>query len=599
MPIRSAPLRPVLILCFLWSVSGVAQALQLKAIELTGVDEEMAANARAHLALEQLDPARRATLSEGRLAFYLRTAPKEIREGLEPYGYYDAEVTPVLLREGEAVTVRFDIALGAPVRVRHLAVGIDGAAESDPEVKALLENFRPQQNEVFHHGIYETSKAGVSRLLGDRGYFDAELAQHRVEVTRAQHAADIALAWRSGDRYRLGAATFEGQQFEPGLLDKLVPWKIGEPYDQARLLRLQQSLVDLDYFNAVSVTPEPGKARDGQVPIKIALAPAKRSIYSAGLRYGTDSGAGVSARAERRWMNRRGHKALIDINLAQNKSDVTAQYRIPAFKWLDGWYAISASARSEQIEDSKTEYVELSATRSGRWHNWNLLAGVTFKRERYDEVANVLFGTYGYSTLVYPSLWAQWKEADDPVYPRHAKGLTVEVRGGSRALGSDVDFLQARVEGRYIRAFGADNRLLLRGELGSIASGDFDLLPPSQRFYAGGDKSVRGFGYKEIGQHFGNVVIERDGRTLINPVVGGKHLAVASVEFEHMFTPTWGMAVFADAGDAYDKKFQAAFAIGAGLRWRSPVGPVRLDIARGDQDDRQTLRLHLVIGPDL
>jgi translocation and assembly module TamA len=559
-------------------------AVQLAGVQLQGVDGELAANVRARLSLQQLSPAQRQQLSETRLGFLLRAAVSEVQQALEPYGYYDAEVTPELRRSGDQVTVLVQVRLGEPVRVRELDLAVEGPAREDAVVAALLARFHPQPGELLHHAEYEASKAAIARALDQRGYFDAELGVHRIAVTRASHSAAIGLSWTSGRRYRLGAVRFEGGPLRPGVLAPLVPWRDGDPYDQAQLLALQQSLVDADYFSAISLLPEPDKAVDGRVPIKVSLAPGKRSVYNLGLRYGTDSGAGINARLERRWVNMRGHKMLAELNLAQFKSDLTVQYKVPAFGWLDGWYTYSASLREEQIEDITSQYIDVAATRSGRWRGWNLLAGLNFKRERFDSFDGARFG---YATVVYPSLWGQWKHGDDANVPRHGRRLTLELRGGVRALGSDLDFLQVRAEGRYIRPLGTGNRLLLRGELGSTLATHFDALPPSMRFYAGGDQSLRGYGYKEIGQRV-------DGH-----VVGGKHLAVASAEFEHMFTPVWGAAVFVDAGDAFDDRFDARIGVGAGLRWRSPVGPVRVDIGHGIGDPDQPVRLHISIGPDL
>ncbi len=257
---------------------------------------------------------------------------------------------------------------------------------------------------------------------------------------------------------------------------------------------------------------------------------------------------------------------------------------MPAFGWLDGWYSYSVGLREEVIDNVTTQYVDVAAARSGRWRQWDLLAGLNFKRERSN---NLDLDEYSYVSLVYPSLWGQWKQSDDVNTPQHARALTMNLRGGSTALLSDISFLQLSVEGRYIRGIGSGNRMLLRGELGATASDDFSRLPPSMRFYAGGDKSIRGYDYQEIGVNEGN------------EVDGGKYLAVASVEFEHMFTPVWGAAAFVDAGDAFDENFKVHYGIGAGLRWRSPVGPVRVDLAHGLEDPDQSVRLHISIGPDL
>ncbi|MEO8742502.1 MAG: BamA/TamA family outer membrane protein, partial [Lysobacteraceae bacterium] len=161
------------------------------------------------------------------------------------------------------------------------------------------------------------------------------------------------------------------------------------------------------------------------------------------------------------------------------------------------------------------------------------------------------------------------------------------LRGGSTAIGSDVSFVQARVQASFVRSFGHRNRLLLRGEIGRTFTGNFDQLPPSLRFFAGGDRSVRGYGYQEIGPRV-------NGKN-----IGGRNLAVFSIEGEHRITQTWGAAAFVDAGDAFNASPHAHVGIGVGLRWRSPVGPVRIDIAHGLNDPQSPLRLHLNIGPDL
>ena len=574
---RYGLLSPRFVLAVLMA-SGLIQettALELAPVELKGVDGELASNVRAQLSLERLTPTQRSAISETQLAYLLRAAPAEARRGLEPFGYYDAVVTPELVRQDGQVRVRLSIVLGEPVRVRQVAVAVTGPAKDDAVVAARVAGFHPVAGEVFLHAVYEAGKAGIARSLSERGYFDAELGLHRVEVTRAAHAADIGLGWTSGPRYSLGPVRFEGSQLRAGVLDPLVRWKPGEPYDHARLLALQQSLADADYFSGISLEPEPEQARDGQVPIKVTLVPAKRSIYNLGLRYGTDSGLGINARGERRWLNDRGHKLITDLNLAQFKSDFTVQYRIPAFSLRDGWVTFGATLRDEEVEGSPTRYIEVSAARSGRWRDWTLLAALNFKRERFDIPDTDQFD---YATVVYPSAWGQWKRSDDVNTPRRGRGVTLEVRAGSSALGSDIDFLQLRAEGRYIRGLGADNRLLLRGEVGTTFTHQFAQFPPSMRLHAGGDKSLRGYGYQEL---------------------AGQHLALGSVEFEHMFTPVWGAAAFVDAGNAFDEAFNPQVGVGIGLRWRSVVGPVRLDIAHGIGQPEQSYRLHISVGPDL
>lgn len=576
-------LKSILFALSAFLLADKAEALQIQSIQFSGLDELQILNVRSELSLAESQLEAETSISENRLDYLMRLAPREVRRGLEAFGYYDAEVESKISRDGDNVSVHFTVVLGKPVQVRNLLLDVSGEADKDPVIAYHVDSFQPKPGSVFHHGLYESSKINISRALNERGYFDSNLKTHKVEVTRAEHAADIALDWNSGDRYRFGEVKFEGHQFNDGLLEKLVPWEAGQAFDQSELFALQKTLSDLDYFAGINVQPLPDQAKDGVVPVQVSLTPAKRTIYSLGLRYGTDSGAGFASSMERRWVNKRGHKLFAQFDVAQEKSDFTVQYRIPAFSNIEGWYGIRASLREEKILDVTTQYTELSLSRSGRWRNWDLFGALEYKRERFE---NDLLGIRGYSTIVAPVISAERKKFDDINTPSKGYRFLAEARLGSTAIGSDVDFLQLRSEVRYIRAIGSNNRILLRGELGTTITDDFDSLPPSQRFYAGGDHSVRGYGYRELGETAG-------------VLIGGKNLATASVEFEHMFNPTWGGATFVDAGDAFDEQFTANIGVGFGLRWRSPVGPIRIDLAHGLNEPDQNIRLHISLGPDL
>src|SRR3546814_5527465 len=196
-----------------------------------------------------------------------------------------------------------------------------------------------------------------SDLLAERGYFDADFASHRVEVTRADNAADIDLVWSSGDRYDMGHVDFEQTPkriVREDLLRKLVYWEEGQYYHQGRLDRLRESLVALDYCSRIDIQAHPEQAVEGRVPVRVALTPAKRDVYTAGLSYGTESGPGVRLGLERRYVNTRGHKALAQLDYAQKRKTLTLQYRLPAFAWLDGWYTASLQFAAE-----KTDYIEI------------------------------------------------------------------------------------------------------------------------------------------------------------------------------------------------------------------------------------------------
>src|SRR5690606_11477789 len=291
----------------------------VRSVEIHGLDEPMTENVRASLSL--VDAVGK-DLAGRRLGYLVRQAEDETREALEPFGYYSPQITVERNRSDGGLDVVITVDAGEPVRVRDADIAILGAGGNDRYLKRDLGEFQPDTGDVFNHALYEASKTRITRRLAERGYFDADFAAHRVEVTRAENAADIELVWSSGDRYDMGPIAFEQtprRVVRDRLLRKLVYWKPGQYYHQGRLDRLRESLVALDYFSRIDIQPHPENAVDGQVPIEVALTPAKRDVYTAGLSYGTESGPGVRLGLERRYVNDRGHKALAQLDYAQKR----------------------------------------------------------------------------------------------------------------------------------------------------------------------------------------------------------------------------------------------------------------------------------------
>ena len=599
-----------------------ASAITVTRIEVNGLqDELMAQNVRVSLSLnDELNK----DLSARRLNYLLREAEAEAREALEPFGYYsptiviqrsdrnqpeDDDGEPAARNAGAAnagergkrtlsVSIRIDP--GTPVRVRGWQVDVAGDAAGDRQVGAALETFVPRKGEVLDHSLYEASKAKVSRTLAARGYFDADFAAHRVEVTRAENAADIDLRWTSGTRYALGTVTFTQAPnaiIRDSLLQKLVGWEPGEAYDADEVERLRRSLVALDYFGLVEVLPQPDTTPDAEkiAPVQVNLTPAPRSIYTAGVNYGTQSGAGFTLGLERRYLNSRGHKALAQLDYANKRKTATVQYRVPAFAWLDGWFTASLQAADEQTDALDSRRVEFVASRSGQYNDrLNLVASAHVLRERWSYFTlNKPTQVYEYASFAFPALRAEYIDVDDRLAPRRGAGGTLMVRGGKGGADGDATFAQLHASAQWFHGFDADSRLIVRGEAGHTFTDELLELPPSLRFYAGGDRSVRGYGWREIGPRI------RDGAGNAY-AIGASNVLTASIEYERYFKGPWGAAFFIDSGSAFDgKKPDMHTGVGVGLRWRSPVGPVRIDIARGLKSPDSPFTLHLNIGADL
>jgi translocation and assembly module TamA len=510
-----------------------------------------------------------------------------------------APATPRQRAPADHMSVTITVTPGEPVRVRDADIRIDGEGGDDRYLAQDLKDFAPAQGAVFDHQSYEASKLKIVRRLAERGYLDADFQTRKVEVTRAQHAADIDLSWVSGIRYDMGPTHFNQDYFRPGLLNQLVYWDEGSYYHQGKLDRLRQSLVGLDYFSNIDIQPNVDKSVDGRVPIEVNLKLAPRTIYQYGLSYGTEYGAGFLAGVERRYVNSRGHKLKTLLDYAQNRKSLTTTYRIPAFKWLDGWYAATAQLYDEQTDYIDTRRIELIGSRSGQLNeNWTLTASVHALRERWffqvadDGEGAIAPQNYRYASYVYPQLEAQYVNVDDRLFPRSGITATATLRGGLEGAGSDTNFGQILLGGRWYKGFGLNDRLIVRGEVGQTSVASQDALPPSLRFYAGGDNSIRGYQYREVGPR-----VETDGGEYS---VGGNKLITGSVEYEHYYKGgPFGGAVFVDSGTAYNDSPDFKTGVGVGVRYKSPIGPVRIDIAHGLNDADSVVQLYLSIGASL
>lgn len=616
MPCSLNRLFPVLVLCF---ATLPATAVTVTRIDIHGVsDARLADNVRSALSLQD---AVGKDLSKRRLAYLLHQANTEVRQALEPFGYYTPVIQvqrsdrgAVAAEDAESDTdtdpntetartdttdaqliVSIHIDPGLPVRVRSRTLDVAGAAAANTQVRAALALFVPQVGQVLDHSLYEASKTRVNRVLAAQGYFDADFIRHQVEVTRAQHAADIDLRWSSGPRYRLGEAEFVQTPtpiIREDVLRKLVGWAPGAAYDAAELERLRKSLVALDYFGLVDVSAPAETAQNKQVPVQVNLTPAPRSIYSYGLSYGTRSGAGFSTGFERRYLNQRGHKALAQIDWGNQRKTATVQYRIPAFAWRDGWYTASLQAADEQTNSLDNRRLEFVASRSGQYNeHLNLVASAHVLRERWSYfTVNKPVGLYQFTSFVFPELRADYINVDNRMAPRSGFGGGLTLRGGN---GNATGFVQLHANAQWFHGFDADSRLIVRGEAGRTFTGDLLNLPPSLRYFAGGDRSVRGYGWREIGPRIRN----SQGDLY---AVGASSVLTTSIEYERYFNGPWGAAVFVDSGSAFDgRRADPHTGVGIGLRWRSPVGPVRIDIARGLNRPESPFTLHLNIGADL
>jgi translocation and assembly module TamA len=414
-----------------------------------------------------------------------------------------------------------------------------------------------------------------------------------VTVRPESQSADIELIWDSGPRYRFGEVRFSGDApFPDQFLQQFVTWREDAWFNSEQVLNLQQRLVDADYFELVSVQPALDEKKDGKVPIDVLLNRDERTVYSGEVYYSTDFGAGVRVGAERRWLNKKGHKADAEIEYSQRLEEYSVHYQIPRPGREDRSYDYGAAYRDETTDVSRSRNFQLAASRSERrWHGFTRTIGFKYLKGDFQIGPDDENPEFGSSQLLWAEGTLTRRRVNDRLAPRRGYVFNVGVRLASDAVVSDTDIAQAFSGITWLLPQGDNGRLKLRGEVGAMAVGDFDALPPDLRFYAGGDRSVRGFDYHEIGETNANGI-----------VIGGQYLAVASAEYEYYFKEDWGAAVFVDAGDAFSDAFNLNVGAGVGVRWRSPLGPIRVDFGFPvvtDLDPEDSWRLHVQLGPDI
>ncbi|MFZ5492814.1 MAG: autotransporter assembly complex protein TamA [Pseudomonadota bacterium] len=527
--------------------------------------------------------AQREHVSAARIRRAHEAAPQQIRAALEASGYYRATVEARLTGGPEVWQARYQVTRGEPLRVSAVDIALSGSIENDSVALAALPAFPLQVGSRLRHAQYETGKRALLDALREFGYLDVAVTTHRVDVDLEAYTARVTLAVDSGARYRFGELALPDTVVNEDLLRRYGAPQAGDPYRMARLLDYQGALADSGYFTGVDVQPGSRDRQAHTVPVAVLLTPSPRNAYSAGVGFATDSGPRLRAGHQRRYVNPRGH-SLDNTLLLSRTARLGSQYRIPLADPRSEQLTLGATAGRQDTASVLSDSLTLQAALINRLGIGRRTLGLDFLVERFDTG-----GDRTTSALLIPSVSWQGTRSDDPLWPRDGWRLEARLRGALAGLLSDLSFAQALATAKYVRGFGRDQRLLGRLDVGSSWVDGFAELPASLRFFAGGDQSVRGYDFQKLGP--------RDGD---GDVVGGRHLFVASLEYEWMFAGNLGGALFFDAGNAFDgTRLNLERGVGVGFRWRSPIGAVRVDLASAISKPGTPLRLHITVGPDL
>lgn len=549
-------------------------------LEIAGVDTELERNIRAFVALTD-EPC---DAEPWRIRRRFRAVETEVSEALQPFGYYEPVITATLDLTGDCWRTQIDVDPGTPVTLRDVDIAIAGDARDDSAFQTL-QPAGLTSGARLRHSDYDRYKQSLQVLAADRGYVDAVFTDSRLDIYPAENAADVALHFASGPRYKVGVIRQEQAFLDPGLVSAYLDLEEGSLFDGREIARAYRDLSDSGYFNRIEIVPQQDAAADGHIPIRVSLEPGTRIEYTIGLGASTDTGPRFRAGFRNNRLNTRGHRLISDLNLSTVLQGLSAEYRRPLADPRTDWMSYTAAVTREDNDTFSSDTARTGLRRSKRLSaSWIRTLSLDVTYESYT------VGTErDNSLLLLPAIAYDHKLADKDLYPDRGRRLGLEARGTSTALGSDTSFVQTQVYARWIRALGANSRLLARATAGTTIKDEFNELPPSLRFFAGGDESVRGFDYESLGPK------DADGN-----VIGGSNLLVASIEYERRLKGNYFGAVFVDAGNAFDDvAVDPAVGTGLGIKWRSPLGPVRLYLGFPVTNEASGVRVHLRLGPDL
>lgn len=549
-------------------------------VEVSGIDGEMRRNVLAVLSLARSGIGR---LEAARAQSLHQRAPNEIEIALEPFGHYAPRVEGSLRHDGRRWIASYEVDPGPPVLLVEAAVRIQGPGENEARFEEALQRNPLVVGDPLSHQRYEAIKVALQGAAAELGYLDAVFDSAVIRVDRENLSARIGLHFRTGPRFRFGEVRFFQDALDPDILQRMVPFRPGDIFDASRLLALQNALTEGPYFAGVEIVPRRDLAQDLRVPIEVHLTPHRRQRFLVGGGYGTDSGPRGTLEVELRRLNRMGHRAEGQVRVSLIERRLSAMYSLP-IGGRAGLLSFSGGFVDSSPSTSDTETFLAGANLSRLMGGWRQDLSLTLQRASYEVGMDS-----GYSTLLVLGLGFSRVRADDRIFPTRGSLVSVRIRGSHENLLSETRTLQVGIEGKIVRSLGSKTRILARGEAGALYSPDFRALPASFRYFAGGDRNVRGFEFQSLGP-----------RDLEGNVIGGARMLVTSLELDHRILDQWGIAAFVDGGNAmasFTGPWEAGF--GIGIRWRSPIGLIRLDGAFALDRKGNPFRVHLNIGPEL
>jgi translocation and assembly module TamA len=536
-------------------------------------------------------------LDEAELARLIVLAERNVRNLVGTLGYFSPSIT--ITKEGTASqhpTIVVAVNPGEPTVVGSVAITFAGDIAESTDSGALAQradiqrDWRLRTGQRFTQDAWDSAKTHAQRDLVARRYPAGKLADSLADIDAPARTAGLALKLDSGPLYRLGPMQVTGiERYDPVLVPRLARLTTGAVYDQNQLVEAQQRLASSGYFDSAYIFVDP-ESDPNAAPVQVQVREAKLQKIILGVGVTTDSGPRASI--EHTHLRVPGTNWRATTKLQLEKKAPFAQTEWTSIPDESSWRWV-ALARTERVDDDDL------VTRSGRLRFGRTQAGERIDRNvflQYDRASVSGSGQINSSAadigdgsaLTANYVWTG-RYFDSLIAPNKGYGLGFELAGGS-TMGSQHLPL-GRTVARWLGILPLERgRIALRAEGGAVLAKDSARIPGTLLFRTGGDTTVRGYGYRDIGIKLDN--------GLTRP---GRYMAVGSVEYQRPMMrdgrpSEWENTFFVDVGSVADnpKDMKPSVGIGTGVRWRSPIGPLQIDVAYGEKVKQ--LRLHVSVG---
>jgi translocation and assembly module TamA len=533
------------------------------------------------LARWQNDP----QMSAEQLKRLAQDAVREAREVAATEGYFSAQVDLTIDESAPEWTVRLKVDPGVRTRVSQVDIRFTGPAERDPEArdafKRVRDTWRLRRGQPFRQAEWDAAKREAVRELSSWRYAAARIADSKAEIHPETREAHLTIELASGPAFRFGPLRLSGmRRFPDALAQNLSPIREGETYERDKVLLYQRRLLETNYFASVQADIDVDPLLADSAPLRVAVIESSTQHFEAGVGYSTDSGPRVEARYsnqdiyESAWRFKTGFR--VDEKQQQVQIDFDSPPR-PGARWQN----LFARARGTDIQNEVTQEFAIGASQN--WYSGMaplaIIVSGHLEEQRVRGDPDVIDNRHA----IYFGHRRSFRNTDDYILPRAGYLGTVEVGGSPWRLASE-QFL--RVIGGVSLLYPLTRRgdFLLRTQGGTVFADSREGIPSTFLFRTGGDQTVRGYAFESIGVEQGAAI------------VGGRRLLVASAEYTQWIGEGWGIAGFVDAGDAWDDglNFNPAFGYGIGGRFRTPIGPIRGDLAYGERTNQ--FRIHFSVG---